>query len=156
MMPEMDGYETLATIKSDEALRHLPVIMVSGVDELDSVARCIELGAADFLTKPFNPVILGARVRASLADKRLRDLETEHAAGQAELLDDDRAPEGGAEPFPVATGGGARVEPGGPAATGRPSARGDRRLLRPARLHRVLATRPSPKRCSACCASTTP
>ncbi len=86
-MPEMDGYETLATIKSDESLRHVPVIMVSGVDELDSVARCIELGAADFLTKPFNPVILGARVRASLADKRMRDLETEHAARQAELLD---------------------------------------------------------------------
>jgi adenylate cyclase len=87
MMPEMDGYETLAAIKSDEALRHLPVIMVSGVDELDSVARCIEMGAADFLTKPFNPVILGARVRASLADKRLRDLELEAAAAQARLLE---------------------------------------------------------------------
>jgi adenylate cyclase len=86
MMPEMDGYETLAAIKSDESLRHVPVIMVSGVDELDSVARCIELGAADYLPKPFNPVILGARVRASLADKRLRDLELEHAARQAELL----------------------------------------------------------------------
>ena len=71
MMPEMDGYETLAAIKSDEALRHLPVIMISGVDELDSVARCIEMGAADFLPKPFNPVILAARVRAALADKRL-------------------------------------------------------------------------------------
>jgi adenylate cyclase len=86
MMPEMDGYETLATIKSDEALRHLPVIMISGVDELDSVARCIELGAADYLPKPFNPVILGARVRASLADKRLHDLEQESAAAQARLL----------------------------------------------------------------------
>jgi len=87
MMPEMDGYETLAAIKSDEALRHLPVIMVSGVDELDSVARCIEMGAADYLPKPFNPVILAARVRASLADKRLHDLEAAHAAAQAELLD---------------------------------------------------------------------
>jgi class 3 adenylate cyclase len=86
MMPEMDGYETLAAIKSDEALRHLPVIMISGVDELDSVARCIEMGAADFLSKPFNPVILAARVRASLADKRLRDAEIAHAAAQAELL----------------------------------------------------------------------
>ncbi|MEP7157970.1 MAG: response regulator, partial [Chloroflexota bacterium] len=86
MMPEMDGYETLATIKGDEALRHLPVIMISGVDELDSVARCIELGAADYLPKPFNPVILGARVRASLADKRLHDLEQESAAAQAQLL----------------------------------------------------------------------
>ena len=87
MMPEMDGYETLAAIKSDEALRHLPVIMISGVDELDSVARCIELGAADYLPKPFNPVILAARVRASLADKRLRDLELENAAAQAALLE---------------------------------------------------------------------
>jgi class 3 adenylate cyclase len=86
MMPGMDGYEVLATIKGDEALRHLPVIMISGIDELDAVAKCIELGAADFLSKPFNPVILGARVRASLADKRLRDLEAESAAAQARLL----------------------------------------------------------------------
>ena len=86
MMPEMDGYETLAAIKTDESLRHTPVIMISGVDELDSVARCIEMGAADFLPKPFNPVILAARVRAALADKHLRDIETAHAAAQAELL----------------------------------------------------------------------
>ena len=87
MMPGLDGYETLAAIKSDETLRHVPVIMVSGVDELDSVARCIELGAADYLPKPFNPVILAARVRASLADKRLRDVELENAAAQAALLE---------------------------------------------------------------------
>jgi class 3 adenylate cyclase len=86
MMPEMDGYETLAAIKSDESLRQLPVIMISGIDELATVARCIELGAADFLAKPFDPVILAARVRASLADKRLRDAEAAHAAAQAELL----------------------------------------------------------------------
>jgi len=86
MMPEMDGYETLAAIKTDESLRHMPVIMISGVDELDSVARCIEMGAADFLPKPFNPVILAARVRAALADKHLRDIEAAHAAEQAELL----------------------------------------------------------------------
>ena len=87
MMPEMDGYEVLAAIKSDETLRPLPVIMISGVDELDAVAKCIELGATGFLSKPFNPIILGARVRASLADKRLRDLEAESAAAQARLLD---------------------------------------------------------------------
>ncbi len=86
VMPEMDGYETLAAIKADETLRHIPVIMISGVDELDSVVRCIQLGATDYLTKPFNPTILGARVRASLADKRLHDRELEHAARQAELL----------------------------------------------------------------------
>ena len=86
MMPDMDGYETLAAIKSDEALRHLPVIMVSAVDELDSVVRCLEMGAADYLPKPFNPVILAARVRASLADKRLHDAEVAHAAQRDELL----------------------------------------------------------------------
>lgn len=86
VMPEMDGYETLAAIKADEALRHLPVIMISGIEELDSVVRCIELGATDYLPKPFDPVILGARIRASLAGKRLHDLEVESAARQAELL----------------------------------------------------------------------
>jgi adenylate cyclase len=87
MMPEMDGYETLAAIKSDESLRHLPVIMISAVDELDSVARCLEMGAADFLPKPFDPVILAARVRASLADKRLHDVEVAHAEAQRMLLE---------------------------------------------------------------------
>jgi adenylate cyclase len=87
VMPEMDGYETLAAIKADETLRHLPVIMISGVDELASVVRCIQLGATDYLPKPFNPTILAARVRASMADKRLRDIEAAHAAEQAELLE---------------------------------------------------------------------
>jgi adenylate cyclase len=86
VMPELDGYATLAAIKADDSLRHLPVIMISGVDELDSVVRCIELGATDYLTKPFNATILEARVRASLAEKRLHDLEVESAARQAELL----------------------------------------------------------------------
>ena len=85
-MPEMDGYETLAAIKSDEELRHLPVIMISSIDELESVLRCIEMGATDYLPKPFNPQILAARIRASLAGKRLHDLEVESAARQAELL----------------------------------------------------------------------
>lgn len=85
-MPELDGYETLAAIKEDAALRHLPVIMISSVEELDSVVRCIEMGATDYLPKPFNPKILEARVRASLAGKRLHDLEVESAARQAELL----------------------------------------------------------------------
>ena len=85
-MPEMDGYATLAAIKADEELRHLPVIMVSSVDQIESVVRCIELGATDYLPKPFNPPILAARIRSSLAAKRLRDLEVESAARQAELL----------------------------------------------------------------------
>jgi adenylate cyclase len=85
-MPELDGYETLAAIKGDEALRHIPVIMISSVEELDSVVRCIEMGATDYLPKPFNPAILEARVRASLVGKHLHDLEVESAARQAELL----------------------------------------------------------------------
>ena len=85
-MPEMDGYATLAAIKEDDDLRHLPVIMVSSVDELDSVVRCIELGAADYLPKPFDPPILAARIRSSLNAKRLHDLERDSAVRQAELL----------------------------------------------------------------------
>ena len=78
LMPEMDGYETLAEIKADPALRSVPVIVISGVEELESAVRCIEMGAADYLTKPFNPAILGARINASLSAKRLRDLEIEY------------------------------------------------------------------------------
>jgi class 3 adenylate cyclase len=74
-MPQMDGYETLQRIKATDSLRHLPVIVISAVDELDSVVRCIEMGAADFLPKPFNAAILHARLSTSLAAKRLRDLE---------------------------------------------------------------------------------
>jgi phosphoserine phosphatase RsbU/P len=73
MMPEMNGYEVLDRLKSDPRLRHLPVIMISAVDELESVVRCIKLGAEDYLAKPFNPVLLNARVGASLEKKRLRD-----------------------------------------------------------------------------------
>lgn len=75
MMPEMNGYQVLETLKSDPALRHVPVIMISALDDIDSVVRCIELGAEDYLYKPFNPVLLKARVGASLEKKRLRDKE---------------------------------------------------------------------------------
>jgi adenylate cyclase len=85
MMPELDGYETLAAMKADEAIRHIPVIVVSGVEELDSVVRCIELGATDYLTKPINQRILHARLNATLAAKRLRDLELEYLAEQRRL-----------------------------------------------------------------------
>jgi adenylate cyclase len=87
VMPELDGYETLAAIKADEARRHLPVIMISGVDELDSVVRCIEMGATDYLPKPINAAILRARVNASLADKRVHDLEKEYLERQAALTE---------------------------------------------------------------------
>jgi class 3 adenylate cyclase/CheY-like chemotaxis protein len=82
IMPELDGYATLAAIKSDEALRNLPVIVISGVDELDSVVRCIELGAADYLPKPFDSAILRARINASLGAKRIHDLELEFVERQ--------------------------------------------------------------------------
>lgn len=75
MMPEMNGYEVLEHLKAHPGLRHIPVIMISAIDDLDSIARCIELGAEDYLFKPFNPVLLRARVGASLEKKRLRDQE---------------------------------------------------------------------------------
>jgi CheY-like chemotaxis protein len=78
LMPELDGYETLERLGADERLRHIPVIVVTAVEELDSVVRCIELGATDYLPKPFDAAILRARVNASLAGKRLRDLELEY------------------------------------------------------------------------------
>jgi adenylate cyclase len=84
MMPEMDGYETLKSMKSDDALRHIPVLMISALDETDSVIRCIELGAEDYLPKPFNPVLLNARIGACMEKKRLRDQEVRHARELAE------------------------------------------------------------------------
>ena len=93
MMPNLDGYGTLEVIKADPSLDHLPVIIISGVDEIESVVRCIEMGATDYLPKPFEPAILRARVDASLAAKRLRDLELEYleqvsrVTGAAEALE---------------------------------------------------------------------
>ena len=75
MMPVMDGYETLAALKADDTLRDLPVIVISDIDELASVVRCIGMGATDYLPKTVDPEILRARVAASLAQKRLRDNE---------------------------------------------------------------------------------
>jgi adenylate cyclase len=80
MMPEMNGYEVLERLKANEVLRHVPVIMISAISELDSVVRCIELGAEDYLPKPFNSVLLRARIGASLERKRLHDREAQHLA----------------------------------------------------------------------------
>ncbi|HEC19680.1 MAG TPA: response regulator [Gammaproteobacteria bacterium] len=77
MMPIMDGYETLQVIQADERLRRVPVIMITALDDVDSAVRCIEMGAVDYVTKPFNPVLLRARVEASLDRKRMSDLEEE-------------------------------------------------------------------------------
>ena len=84
MMPEMDGYEVLFRIKSEPQTRHLPVIMISALDELESVVRCIDMGAADYLPKPFNPTLLRARVGASLREKRAHDREQRYTAELAE------------------------------------------------------------------------
>ena len=84
MMPEMDGYEVLSQIKADPRTQRLPVIMISALDELDSVVRCIEMGAADYLPKPFNPTLLRARVGASLREKRARDREARYTEELAE------------------------------------------------------------------------
>jgi adenylate cyclase len=86
VMPGLDGYATLERMKADARLAHLPVIVISAVEELDSVVRCIELGALDYLPKPVDPAILRARLNAALSAKRLHDLEVETATRQAELL----------------------------------------------------------------------
>jgi serine phosphatase RsbU (regulator of sigma subunit) len=79
MMPELTGYEVLEILKRDDALRHVPVVMITAATEDDSIVRCLALGAEDHLPKPFNPAILRARVASSLAKKRLRDAEQRHA-----------------------------------------------------------------------------
>jgi class 3 adenylate cyclase len=72
-MPEMNGYQVLETCLRDPELRDIPIIMTSSLDEIDSVVKCVELGAEDYLNKPVNPILLRARVNASLEKKRLRD-----------------------------------------------------------------------------------
>jgi len=78
IMPEMDGYQVLGQMKSDSTLRDVPVIVISALDEMDSIVRCIRMGAEDYLPKPFDPVLLKARISASLEKKRLRDQEVEY------------------------------------------------------------------------------
>jgi DNA-binding response OmpR family regulator len=77
MMPEMTGFEVLQRMREDEDLARIPVVVISALEDTESAARSIELGAEDYLTKPINPVLLKARVNASLEKKRLRDLEKE-------------------------------------------------------------------------------
>jgi two-component system, NtrC family, sensor kinase len=86
IMPEMDGYEVLARLKRNPGLRDLPVIMMSALDELQSVVRCLEMGAEDYLAKPFDPVLLRARIGASLEKKRLRDRERGRTAELEQAL----------------------------------------------------------------------
>lgn len=96
VMPGLDGYAILERIKADPRSAHVPVIIITAIDEVDSVVRCIELGALDHLTKPVHPAILAARLDAALGAKRLRDLELEYleqvdrVSGAAVALEADR------------------------------------------------------------------
>lgn len=79
LMPEMDGYQTLERMKSDARLSELPVMMISALDEMESVERCIEMGAEAYLLKPFHLQQLRTRIGSSLQQKRQRDRERESA-----------------------------------------------------------------------------
>lgn len=87
MMPKVDGYQVLQWLKAEDRLHNVPVIMISALNELASVVRCIELGAVDYLSKPFDPVLLRARIGASLEKKRLRDEVHMHLARLETELD---------------------------------------------------------------------
>jgi len=75
LMPDMNGLEVLTRLKADPVVRHVPVMMISALDEIDSIVTCIEAGAEDYISKPFDPVLLSVRIEASLERKRLRDRE---------------------------------------------------------------------------------
>src|SRR5438552_16805445 len=85
MMPDLDGYAVLKQLKADPVLRDIPILMISALDEIDSVVRCIQLGAEDYLTKPFDPVLLQARIGACLEKKRLHDQEARYRRELAQL-----------------------------------------------------------------------
>jgi signal transduction histidine kinase len=90
IMPEMDGFQVLEKVKSDPALRDIPVIVISALDELDSVVRCIEMGAEDYLPKSFDPVLLRARLNSSLQKKKLRDLEKVYLQQEVMLRESEK------------------------------------------------------------------
>jgi DNA-binding response OmpR family regulator len=85
MMPKMDGYEVLRRLKRDQASRDIPVIVISALDEVESAVLCVEMGAEDYLPKPFSPVLLRARIGACLEQKRLRDQEVEYLRNVARV-----------------------------------------------------------------------
>lgn len=95
LMPEMDGFQVLDRLKASPTHRDLPVIVISAMDEMDSVIRCIAMGAEDFLPKPFNPLLLRARLGACLEKKRLRDQEVEYLQQVALLTSAAAAMEAG-------------------------------------------------------------
>jgi serine phosphatase RsbU (regulator of sigma subunit) len=84
-MPEMNGMEVLVALKADRDLSELPVIVVSAAEQMENAVKCIESGAEDFLPKPFDPILLRARVTTSLEKKRLRDLERQQLASELKV-----------------------------------------------------------------------
>ena len=95
MMPDLDGYEVLERLKGDPGTRDIPVIMISALDDVASVVRCIERGAEDHLSKPFDPVLLRARISACLEKKRLRDVELEYLREVGRVIEAATAVEAG-------------------------------------------------------------
>jgi CheY-like chemotaxis protein len=95
VMPNVDGYQVLRELKADPKLRHIPVVVISSLEEMESVVRCIEMGADDYLTKPFDPVLLRARITGGLARKRRDDLELEYLEQVARVVDAAAAVEAG-------------------------------------------------------------
>jgi two-component system cell cycle response regulator len=95
VMPELDGFQVLEQMKRDSRLRDLPVIVISALDDMESVLRCIEMGATDYLPKPFDVRLLRARLNASLANKRLRDIELEYLEQVHHVIDAAAAVESG-------------------------------------------------------------
>ncbi|WP_036279284.1 adenylate/guanylate cyclase domain-containing protein [Methylocystis sp. ATCC 49242] len=89
LMPDISGFDVLSILKSDLSLRDIPVIMISALNEIDTIVRCIEAGAEDYLAKPFEPVLLRARIGSSLEKKRLRDRERE--ASEALRVEKERS-----------------------------------------------------------------
>lgn len=90
LMPEIDGYQVLKNIKENPKKKHIPVIMISALDEVENIIRCIEIGAEDYLPKPFNKTLLKARVETSLEKKILRDREIEYVKKLNNELDKGR------------------------------------------------------------------
>lgn len=90
MMPEMNGYQVLERLKVNPEWRDIPVIVISAADDMDSIVRCIELGAEDYLPKPYNTLLLKARIGASLEKKQLRDAEKAHVSELAIMQEIDR------------------------------------------------------------------
>lgn len=95
VMPKMDGFQVLEQMKADSTLQHIPVIVVSAQDEMESVVRCIEMGATDHLAKPVEPILLYARIKASLAEKRRHDQEREYFRNVTLLTEAANAVEAG-------------------------------------------------------------